>query len=300
MIETLHTFLVAAVDTLIVFLILLLAKKLRDVRFRASFDVPSGADPAEFTADHQIEEKGNVAVALRRCGLSVAFGFGLAGVVSGGMRGLGSGFEGLAQDTFLILRDCAILLVFLFFAQFVVEKIILRRINNNAALKDNNTAVGFTEFGSYAATGLIAYGSFSGEGGGWETAVGFFLLGQLALLLFAVIYEFSTPFNMIEEIQKGNAAAGVMLGGTLLTLGIILSWTIAGPFIGWAEGIIGFARSTAMGIILLIPFQFLIDKAFLPHTTLKIEVERDQNVAACAVAVCSQVALAIMIGALMA
>ena len=295
-----QTFLTAAVDTSIVFLILLLAKKLRDVRFRASFDVPSGADPAEFTADHQIEEKGNVAVALRRCGLSVAFGFGLAGVVSGGMRGFGSGVQAYLRETGLIVLDCVILLAFLFFAQFIVEKIILRRINNNAALKDNNTAVGFTEFGSYAATGLIAYGSFSGEGGGWETAVGFFLLGQLALLLFAVIYEFSTPFNMIGEIQKGNAAADVMLGGTLLTLGIILSWTIAGPFTTWAEGIIGFARSTAMGIILLIPFQFLIDKAFLPHTTLKIEVERDQNVAACAVTVCAQVALAIMIGALVA
>ena len=298
--ETLQTFLTAAVDTLIVFFILLLAKKLRDVRFRASFDVPNGADPAEFTTDHQIEEKGNVAVALRRCGLSVAFGFGLAGVVSGGMRGFAEGIEGFLQDTGLIVVDCLILLVFLFFAQFVVEKIILRRINNNAALKDNNTAVGFTEFGSYAATGLIAYGSFSGEGGGWQTAVGFFLLGQVALLLFAMIYELSTPFNMIEEIQKGNAAAGVMLGGTLLTLGIILSSTIAGPFIGWTEGIIGFARSTAMGVVLLIPFQFLIDKAFLPHTTLKIEVERDRNVAACAVTVCSQVALAIMIGALVA
>ena len=300
MTQTLETFLVAAVDTLIVFLILLLAKKLRDVRFRASFDIPSGADPAEFTADHQIEEKGNVAVALRRCGLSVAFGFGLAGVVSGGMQGFASGIKGFLQDTGLIVLDCVILLVFLFFAQFVVEKIILRHINNNAALKDNNTAVGFTEFGSYAATGLIAYGSFSGEGGGWQTAVGFFLLGQVALLLFAVVYEWSTPFNMIEQIQKGNAAAGVMLGGTLLTLGIILSWTIAGPFVGWTEGIIGFARSTAMGVILLIPFQFLIDKAFLPHTTLKIEVERDQNVATCAVTVCSQVALAIMIGALVA
>ena len=139
MTQTLQTFLVAAVDTLIVFLILLLAKKLRDVRFRASFDVPSGADPAEFTADHQIEEKGNVAVALRRCGLSVAFGFGLAGVVSGGMRGFAAGVEGVEgflQDTGLIVVDCLILLVFLFFAQFVVEKIILRRINNNEALKD--------------------------------------------------------------------------------------------------------------------------------------------------------------------
>lgn len=295
-----QTFLTAAVDTLVVFLILLLAKKLRDARFRASFNLPSSADPNEFTADYQIEEKGNVAVALRRCGLSIAFGFGLAGVVSGGMRGFGSGVKVYLQETGHIIIDCFILLAFLFFAQFVVEKIILRHINNNTALKDNNTAVGFTEFGSYAAAGLIAYGSFSGEGGGWETAVGFFLLGQIALLLFTLIYELATPFNMIEEIRKGNAAAGVMLGGTLLTLGIILSWTIAGPFTGWTEGIWGFARSTAVGIVLLIPFQFLIDKAFLPHTTLKIEVERDQNMAACAVTVCAQIALAIMIGALVA
>ena len=51
---------------------------------------------------------------------------------------------------------------------------------------------------------------------------------------------------------------------------------------------------------LLIPFQKAIDIFFLPNTTLEIEVARDRNTAACAVTVCTQIALAIMIGALVA
>ena len=51
----LQSLFVAAVDTLIVFIILFLAKKLRDARFRASFNVPSGGNPAEFTADGLLE-----------------------------------------------------------------------------------------------------------------------------------------------------------------------------------------------------------------------------------------------------
>ncbi len=298
--QFIETLVHGAFDTLLVFLILLLAKKLRDARFRAAVAPADGGDSVEYTADYQIEEESNLAVALRRCGLSIGFGFGLAGVVSGGVSRFSAGWEVVLRDTGELLLSCLLLLVFLFVAEFVVEKIILRHVHNTRELKNRNTAVGFAELGSYTATGLIAFGSFQGEGGAWYTAAGFFFMGQAALILFALIYDWVTPFNIVDEIQKGNAAAGLMLGGTLATLGIILSFAIAGPFTGWMEGITGFAISALVGIALLIPFQILIDKAFLPHTTLKIEVERDRNLAACSVTVCAQIALAIMIGALVA
>ena len=60
-------------------------------------------------------------------------------------------------------------------------------------------------------------------------------MGQAALILFALIYDWVTPFNIVDEIQKGNAAAGLMLGGTLVTLGIILSFAIARSLY-WVDG----------------------------------------------------------------
>ncbi len=297
--EILETFVQGAVDTLFVLIVMVIAKQVRDARFKSALSGES-ADAATLTADHQIEEESNLAVGLRRAGLSIGFGFGLAGVVSGGVTQFSAGWEAVLQDMGGLLLSCGLLLAFLFIAELVAEHIILRNINNTHEIYKRNTAVGLTEFGVFAATGLIAYGSFSGDGGSWHTSLGFFALGQAALILFAVIYEWATPFNCVDEIRKGNAAAGLMLGGTLITLGVILSFAIAGPFTTWTEGIIGFAIAAGVGMALLIPFQKAIDIFFLPHTTLEVEVARDENIAACAVTVCTQIALAIMIGALVA
>lgn len=294
-----ETLVQGAVDTLFVLIILALAKRIRDMRFQAALQ-PAGGDPKELTADYQIEEASNLAVALRRCGLSVGFGFGLAGVVSGGVVRFSAGMDAVLQDMLGLAGYCALLLIFLFLAEIIADRIVLHGVNNTVEVKNGNVAVGLAECGIFIATGLIAYGSFHGEGGGWHTALAFFGMGQAALIVFAALYEWAAPFGMVEQIRQSNTAAGLMLGGTLITLGVILSFAIAGPFVGWREGIVGFTVSTGVGIALLIPFQFLIDKIFLPNTTLKIEVERDRNVAACAVTVCLQVALAIMIGSLVA
>jgi uncharacterized membrane protein YjfL (UPF0719 family) len=295
----LETLLQGAVDTLFVLIILALAKRIRDMRFRSALQT-AGGDPKELSADYQIEEASNLAVALRICGLSLGFGFGLAGVVSGGVVRFSAGMDAVLQNMGELAGYCALMLVFLFLAEIIADRIVLHDVNNTIEIKNGNLAVGLAECGIYIATGLVAYGSFHGEGGGWHTALGFFAMGQAALIAFAAIYEWVAPFKMVEQIRQGNTAAGLMLGGTLVTLGVILSFAIAGPFVGWREGIIGFAVSSGVGIVLLIPFQLLIDKVFLPNTTLQIEVERDRNVAACAVTVCLQVALAIMIGSLVA
>jgi len=295
----LETLLQGAVDTLFVLIILVIAKKIRDARFSSALQ-SEGGKPEEQTADYQIEEASNLAVALRRGGLSIGFGFGLAGVVSGGVVRFSAGMDAVLQDMLELAGYCGLLLVFLFVAEIIADQIILRSIKNTVEIKNRNEAVGLAEFGIFVATGLIAYGSFHGDGGGWETALGFFAMGQAAMILFAVLYEMTTPFKMVEQIREGNAAAGLMLGGTLITLGIILCFAIAGPFTTWSEGIYGFGVSAGVGMALLIPFQKLIDRVFLPNTTLKIEVERDKNIAACAVTVSLQVALAIMIGSLVA
>ncbi len=298
MIEVLETLIQGVADTLLVFLALLVAKVVSDRFIRSSLLRSGMEDSPELTVDHQIEEKSNLAIALRRCGLGVGFGLGLAGVVSGGVAHWADGWEALLESTLEILVYCAVLLVFFFVAQLLAERVILGHVHNARELHAGNLAVGFAEFGILVATGLVAYGSFHGEGGGWETSVAFFAMGQVALIVFAFLYEWATPFDCLGEIKQGNTAAGLILGGTLISLGVVLAFAVSGPFTGWVEGIVGFAVSGTVGIALLVPFQRLIDRAFLPHTTLKIEVERDRNVAASSVTVSAQIALAIMIGSL--
>ena len=171
--------------------------------------------------------------------------FARARSLRGGVARFSAGIDVVIQDMGHLVGYCLLLLLFLFIAEIVADRLILHSINNAVELKNGNVAVGLAEFGIFVATGMVAYGSFHGEGGDWTTALGFFALGQAALIAFAMIYEWATPFKMVEQIRQGNAAAGLMLGGTLVTLGIILEFAIAGPFTTWGEGIRGFMISVA-------------------------------------------------------
>ena len=263
----------------IAFFFMWLAKKLADTRVADEFD-----------ANHEIEEKNNEALALRRGGLYLAIAIGMLGALSGPSTGFWRDVQELAIDG-------AVVTVFLFAAFYINNWIVVHGIDNDEAVRNQNNAVGIVELGSYVATGLIAYGSFSGEGGGIWSAVVFFALGQLALLIIVAIYEFITPFNVIDNVRRGNTAAGLMLAGMIVALAFVISASITGDSQGWSQDLTSFGASAGMGIILLMLFTKPIDMLFLPGTSIRTEIEQDRNVAAIMVTVGVRLALALIIGA---
>ena len=85
-----------------------------------------------------------------------------------------------------------------------------------------NSALGMVEAGMYIATGFILNGSMSGGGGSFSqslaSALLFFVLGQVVLLAFGLVYETITPFHVRDEIRQNNLAAGIGLAGILVAL----------------------------------------------------------------------------------
>ncbi len=258
-----------------------LAKLFSDVRIKSVFD-----------PDAQIQEHQNLAVSLRRAGLYLGVSIGMLGALSGG----GTDF---ATDVVEMLYEGAAVVAFLFLAQFAADVVIVHGIKNREALRDGNVAVGLVEMGISVATGLIAFGSFAGEGGGIASALVFFALGQIALILMAVAYERVTPYRVVEGVRDGNVAAGLMLAGMLVAYGFILNSSLMGPFTDWAQDLTSFAASTGMGLVLLLLLQWPIDRLFLPGKTLRELIETDRNAAAVAVAVAVKIALALVISAVL-
>ncbi len=265
----------------IAFLWMWIAKQLNDARMRKVYD-----------GDALIVGGRNLAVALRSAGLYLGVAVGMLGALSGG----GGGF---AADAIEMAIEGAVMVAFLYGALIVSDVVVVHGIRNDEALRDGNVAVGLVELGVAVATGLIAFGSFAGAGGGVGSAIVFFLLGQLALLAMAVTYERVTPYQVVDGVRNGNVAAGLMLGGMLLAFGFILNAALLGPFRGWLQDIVGFVASAGMGIALLLLFQWPVDRLFLPSTTLRQEIETEPNPAAVAVAVAVKIALALVIGAVL-
>jgi len=256
----------------------------------------------EFDDDAHIDN-GNVAVGLRRAGLYI----GIAIALSGAMGGSSKGF---LLDLIQLLVDGLIITGFMFSSRSINDFIMLSNINNDKeCVKEflqpdgskivGNRAVGMVEAGMYIATGFILNGSISGTGGtffqGIASAVLFFILGQMALLVFGFLYELITPFNVRNEIKDNNLAAGIGLGGILVALGIILRSSISGPFTGWANDIAGFGIYAVFGMVMLLIFSVVVDKLLLPTTNIATEVKEDRNVAALIVVASAINAVAIII-----
>ena len=271
----------AVVFAAVAFAFMWIAKQFLDRRVLRHYD-----------ADREIAESQNLAVSLRRAGLYLGVAIGMLGALSGG----GGDF---VADLLEMALEGASVVIFLFVGQSITDRVVVPGIRNAEALRDGNVAVGLVELGISVATGLIAYGSFVGEGGGLLSAVVFFALGQLALILLAIAYERITPYHVLDGVRSGNVAAGLMLGGMLLAFGFILNASLSGSFVGWVEDLTSFAASAAMGITLLLLLQWPIDRIFLPGTTLQNEIETSPNPAAVAVAVSVKVALAIVISAVL-
>jgi uncharacterized membrane protein YjfL (UPF0719 family) len=256
----------------------------------------------DFDDDTHIDD-GNIAVGLRRAGLYL----GIAIALSGAMEGNSKGFF---LDTVQLFIDGIIITGFMFSSRFINDSIMLGNINNDKECIKNfqqpdgnevtgNTAVGMVEAGMYIATGFILNGSLSGGGGtfiqGITSAVLFFIVGQITLLIFGLLYELITPFNVREEIKKNNLAAGIGLGGILIALGIILKASISGPFTGWSNDLASFGIYAAFGIIMLLIFRKVADLLLLPTTDIATEVKEDKNVAALIVVQSAINAIAIII-----
>ena len=260
----------------------------------------------EFDDDAHIDD-GNVAVGLRRAGLYL----GISIALSGAMGGSSSGFF---LDVIQLLIDGLIITGFMFSSRFINDFIMLSNINNDeecikvfqqpdGSTAVGNTAVGMVEAGMYIATGFILNGSLSGAGGtffqGIASAILFFIMGQITLLIFGFLYELTTPFNVRNEIKNNNLAAGIGLGGLLMALGIILMSSVSGPFTGWTNDLAGFGIYAFFGIVILLISRLVIDRLLLPTTNIATEVKEDRNVAALIVVVSAINAVAIIIASSM-
>ena len=235
---------------------------------------------------HRIEEeivtKGNLAVALRVSGY-------LAGIILVFLGALyeplgGDGYVGLGFDRAFGLE---VLWVFLYslagivalnLMRLVTDRLVLYRFElEREIIQDQNVGAAAAEFGVNVASGLVIAGAIAGEGGPLN-ALAFFGLGLGVLILFALFYEWTTPFNIHDEIERDNPAVGIALGGNLIAIGLVTFKATFGDFVGWQAGILEFVVYSVVGFVLLYVLRLAVDLVLLPHTRVSQQVAGGRNV----------------------
>lgn len=163
-------------------------------------------------------------------------------------------------------------------ARIVVDKVLLPRFSTTTEIiRDRNVGAGAVEMGAYIASGLIVAAALQGRGGGPHTTLAFFAVGQLGLVAYGYIYMLVCRYNVMEEIENDNIAAGVALGLNLIAMGLILVSAIAGDFTSWSQNLGLFGVRWVVGVVLLLLLRVFIDFLLLPGVRIDREIKDDRN-----------------------
>ena len=238
-----------------------------------------------YKIQEQLNQKDNLALAVSICG----YYFGVILVFLGGLyqpflvvADDSLGFTAQYwQDVGLVFAYSIVGIVVLNISRIVVDKLVLHDFSTEEEIiRDHNAGTGAVEFAVYVAVGLVIAGAISGDSGGPETAIAFLVLGLIALIIYTLIYEWTTSFNIHEQIESDNVAVGVALAGNLIAIGIVVFKAVFGEFVGWTESIAGFITYAVVGFVLLYVVRFVVDKVLFPHSKLSDELAVDRNIGA--------------------
>jgi len=269
----------AAIFIIVFFIFFLIGKVINDLLHR------------EYKLNFELVEKDNAALALA----VVGYYFGLVLAIGGTIAGPS---VGLVEDLYDLAIYGILSIILLNISWFLCDKLILYKFRvSEELIRDHNQGTGVVSAGISVASGFIIYGAVSGEGGSIWTVLVFWALGQVLLILAGLVYELITPYNIHEEIEKDNVAAGVSFAGALVSVGIIIGLAGEGDFTAWSIDLPVYIGFAVLGLILLPIIRLLTDKVLLPTVKLSDEISAQEkpNVGAAYIEAFSYIAAAFII-----
>ena len=182
------------------------------------------------------------------------------------------------EDVIEVLVTTVIGIIILNVARIIVDKLVLYKFSTEKEIiEDHNVGTGAVEAAVYVAVSIVIAGSVAGVGGGPETSFAFLGLGLLTLILYTLFYEFTTSYDVHDEIERDNVAVGVALAGNLIAISIVVFKAVFGDFTTWEEGIAGFLTFAVIGTALLFVVRTLVDLILFPKVSMAQELTVDRN-----------------------
>ncbi|PCH71057.1 MAG: DUF350 domain-containing protein [Bacteroidales bacterium] len=223
-----------------------------------------------FKVKEELVKKDNFAFAIAHVGYYIGLLFSIGSAIVGPSNGL-------VNDVIDITVYGLLAIVLLNISIFLSDYLILRKFSiRKEIIEDQNAGTGVVEGAVSVASGLIIFGAVSGESGnllfGILTAVVFWAFGQVALIVTTRIYNWITPYDLHEHIEKDNVAVGVGFAGAIIAIANLIRFGLTGDFDGWLPTFTKAGFELVVGIVLLPVMRFITDKILLPGERLTDEI----------------------------
>lgn len=197
----------------------------------------------------------------------------------------GAGFNASESPHFLLELPILIFygtlgVILLILTGFVNNRLILKDFFSYKSLvESSNKSIGVIAASVYLSTGLIIAGGIHGSMDPVSVLVSH-VIGQSALLVFSVFYQWVTKYNEKIEIgEKRNLAAGFSFGGNLIAYSLILMKAVsATDVVFWEYRLRYFGYYALLGGLLLVLLHIINERIILPEVKLSDEIVNDQNI----------------------
>ena len=215
-----------------------------------------------------------------------AFSIAHTGYLAGLLLAIGSSIVGPSNGIVNDFIDMAIYggisIILLNLSIIICDKVILHKFSVfKEIIEDRNEGTGVVEAAVAISSGLIIFGAVSGENDGLVhgiiTAITFWAVGQVVLILTAKIYNLTLSYNVLDEIEKDNVAVGVAFAGILIAIANLVRFAVSGDFFSWGESFSNLGFDLLIGLLLLPVIRFLADRVLLPGRKITDELVNQEK-----------------------
>lgn len=220
---------------------------------------------------NELVERDNLAFSFAYIGYFV----GLIFVIGGALLGES---KGIWVDVVNIFIYGILGIVLLNLAIKINDIVILNKFKMyDEIITQKNSGTGIIEGANAAATGLILMGSIYGEGGGILTAIIFWVVGQVLLILTSYVYNLITPYDIHEHIEKNNVAVGIGFAGAFIAIGNLIRQGLMVDFESWLITAENVGFDVVLGFLFLPLARLVTDKLILPGRNLTDEIVNQEK-----------------------
>lgn len=183
--------------------------------------------------------------------------------------------EGLGRDILWVAASGATSMILLGVTGHLGVRALLRA-KLPQEIERGNVAAGIAAGSHFVATALIIARCVSATNPReLGIAVVFFVLAQITLHLFVILFRALTAYDDAEQILSENVAAALSYAGLTVAVGIITGHAVEGQFIGWQESLKAFGIAVVFNIGLYPVRQILVQSVLLgaPPTLYKGRID---------------------------
>lgn len=236
---------------------------------------------SKVNVENELSVKDNIAFALLTVGFYIAILIIFIGIVQGKSYGY-------LEDFIVITGFSLVGICLLVFSSIINDKLMFhKKLNFQKELFiDENNGAGIVEAANYIGTALIIYGAITGEAtnlfpslatwglhlSGLISLLVLWMIGQLLLAAFLLIYAKVSNYDLINQLHNDNAAVGIIYGSFIVAISYLYSNAIEGDIVSWKDTLENAVYYLVLGLILLPLSRWLIEKVVLPNSNMKHEI----------------------------